>query len=258
MNTKKPKRDWGEEPERRLSWWVFALCGMGMAASLYALLVIFVPSFVPEILPDKRYQVWRTEMAGNVLWIPALYYSPAIYEAKTDDVLLRALYPDLGIVKDSDGLYRRNEQFKIIRMLVSRVRSNVPLEIVINDRIDRYETNNNKGVQYGLEYLTQMPNNPKDWGELWIEMDGEKKMSFIDCDKVGVGSIAIPQCSHQFILNGIFFDIGYDKKQLPNWKEIRDKSVALFEGFKTRPFDILPTKYPGKYVRDRKNYLERR
>lgn len=178
----------------------------------------------------------QTQIGKQIFLIPKVYLDDLQPKPIDDAVAMQVMYPDLKpLAESSQTLWRKGEWYKNIDLNFYNRNTVKPLKELLKSRIERFEVYRVVGKEYELIYRTQNADNPKDWGELWIEDDN---VSHIRCGKQTVldnGNKTSPQCHHNFLWKDQFVDLGYDKRLLPHWKEIKTNVIRILEGFEVAP-----------------------
>jgi len=174
--------------------------------------------------------VWYWNINGVDLWIPRDYFEPKYVNPHEEDFSLEAKHDDFSPVNTTKLLTPD------VRIAIANPRYYKPIDETLGLMVEDFEAVVDKGTQYGLTYLTQKPDNPKDWGEIWVEKKDGKLISFIECDKT---KPIVPQgitiCNQRFMHDGMYIELGFDKRQLSEWRYFKDRSIALIDSFRTKP-----------------------
>jgi len=176
--------------------------------------------------------IWYWNVAGVDLWIPRDYFEPKFVNASEEDFGLAVRHDDFSAVN------MKNRSNTDINIGIANPKYYKPIDESFKLYMGSFETQLNKGQQFGLTYFTKKPGNPKRWGEIWLEKSGERIESFITCSQ----DMPFDQCTQNFMYGPLHIVVWYDKRLLPEWKKIEEKTIQLIESFKIKPTGYLSIK----------------
>jgi hypothetical protein len=191
---------------------------------------------VPEAkVPVPSEDIVQTIIAGQTFRIPKNYLYKSNPEPVDDSAMILVMYPDFKPPTERpNDLWKRGEWYRNIRILFADLKTMKSLDTILKNRIARLETSRIIGEEYGLIYQTQEEENPKDWGELWVEQEGYP--AYIECSSPKSGN-PILRCKHVMNWKNLYIHLSYDKKFLPHWQAIKDNVIRILEEFEVESSD---------------------
>ena len=140
-------------------------------------------------------------------------------------------------------MWKDGDQHNYVMFPIYKLNPELTYSEHIQNRIKLLSAFETVGTEYGLIHLTQPDGYVKDIEDVWVERNGSENISYITCDDDNI--VPVPQCSHEMITNGVYVSVSYEKKNLPNWKEIQRGVVELIQSFKAEDTarDLLFQKY---------------
>ena len=212
------------------------------------ILVVAIGFSVPQLIKTNRGsspQIIQARLGNVDLYIPKDYVRFGHTSIGTESALIQAWYPGAtpvpGKGDNSTELWRQGLWGNNIRILLH---SNPNIPLWENDRIlkslERLNATLMVGQEYGLLHKTQPEGKVQDAYDVWLEMNGNKIISYITCSDEWDREWYYPQCSHYIELGyqdagkRVRAHISYDRRLLPEWKTIKDNVGAMFESFESQ------------------------
>ena len=217
---------------------MFKISGIIVSATLLILLLIGF------LAPNKNYErlvqnIHKANVGGHELFIPKGYMSTSHSSAGGESGSIDTYYPGSApILRGPSDLWKEDKWYKNVSILFYDLYRNGSrdFEKDAQNGLQGFESHFRAtkivGNQYGLIYQTQPDNIKNDLDELWIERDGDRLISFINCGKK-ISERTTPQCTHYFRDGWFSYQILYDKRLLPEWKMIQTNVLALMQSFRS-------------------------
>lgn len=194
------------------------------------LFVFIAPSCSPAGDNDH---VIHYKMGNHDLYIPQVYVHFSHTSVGHESGLIQAYYPGAApVLKDPGILLDEHKWFKNVLILFDDIdqMSDFNFTRGFEATEDLTKANTIASYEYGLIHQTQPDGLKKDSDDIWVERDGQKLISFIQCSKKYASGV-IPQCTHKTHDKDFLYTITYDKRLLPQWKLIRTNVFALMQSF---------------------------
>lgn len=162
---------------------------------------------------------------------------------KEGEISIEMIQPEfLPLQKTSSQMWKDGDQTKYISTSANEQRLKEGFSSYVNTRLGHFYAHKELGSEYGLAHFTQPEGYVQDWADVWVERKGKENISYITCDD---NSVPVPQCTHALEIGTIYAQIHYDKRDLPDWKNIQTGVVELIQSFKSEDTarDALLQKY---------------
>jgi hypothetical protein len=172
---------------------------------------------------------------GVDLWVPVAYFKTMIPPpGEQDAALLITLHPEFEPLKESQArIWEKGEWHRHVMILILSLSGKKTINELFTSLSQAFDATELQGIEYGLNAYSQ-PKGIVNARELWLEGDESAPVSLIVCSKQE-GETSHPQCTHYIKHAQLEYNISYDKKLLPHWREIRDKTNDLISRFKLPP-----------------------
>ena len=185
-------------------------------------------------------------------FIPKEYFKQGIANFNGGTISLQMIQPEfLPIQKSHSQMLQDGEHTKLIRVLANEQRSFRDFSDNISDQIDHLKAYEQVGIEYGLVHLKQPKEEVQDFWDMWIEREGKRNISYIYCNDDN--SVPFPQCTHSMREQGVYIQVHYDKRNLPDWKKIQAGVVNTMRSFKGADTarEILFNKYQDYHLNNK-------
>lgn len=186
-------------------------------------------------VPSPKNKIIKKHIGEKIYYIPKGYFKlkDQAKDGEEKSIYVWAMYPNFSPLPASPTTLRREGVwFNNILILASFIenpkKSNKHLESVIK-RNKATETSKDKYLGLIHKHQSKETFDPS-WDDIFIEMKDEEIISFISCGHKD-SEITVPQCQQKLWLGNFMTSISYNKKLLPHWKEIKDKTIGLLESF---------------------------
>lgn len=176
------------------------------------------------------------KIANQSLCVPAEYLHPKEKQSNANDndmLYLQVMGPDLKPLKKTETEYRRaKEWWQNLTMLIHETRYDGPLkDSWLNLQKDLRATVLT-GQEYNLNHYTQPPEAVQDMFDFWLEEDDTTVFTYIYCSEKK-SKLSIPHCTMVFRnQDNIIVSTSFNKRQLDQWKVIKNNMQDLLETFK--------------------------
>jgi hypothetical protein len=231
---------------KRLRSWVLVFLVFSIASSVIGIESGLYKKFNPvpyyvqarKLSKDPMAVKRQVRINGVDLWIPAAYYKSGHLPGKVQqkDVLLTVMYPSFTPLKERpQALLKKGMWFEHHVTFLIQDRS---VMISVQDKhkslVSFLDATYPRGEKYGgPEYFTPPPDSRFDRGELYLDKDNNELVGLIRCN--GDDDGPNPQCSYQLWHQHFLYQMNFDKDLLPQWNDIKKKTLALTEQFKRNP-----------------------
>lgn len=228
--------------------------GHKKTARLLPIFGLFWPIILLAILSNDRVQDFREDtlknredaytitkhvrVSGVDYDIPTGYFRSKGYtEAKS--IYLNIMWPDFSPLPRSERyIFRKGQQEQIIRLTASAPMTMISLEKVAQMYKKTTHRTILAGHQFDLEFYDLFDRKEIGQGELHIGRDeNDQIIAVLNCGDDyftinGKPSKNNPSCTHYFNDRQLTYKITYAKLYLKDWKEIQQKTQALFKEFR--------------------------
>lgn len=198
-------------------------------------LCLCLAACVPEknnSLSSKNTRIIEGQINDVTYFIPENYFVPTSKSILHDSFYLRAIYPQFApITIDMQTLWDLNLQHRKIDILAQYAPNALPPDQFVKSVIDgTWKAYEIVGEEYGLIHQTQPEGYNQDNHDMWIEKKDRSYVSYVNCSKK-LSEISVPHCSDHFFKDGFHVKVNFDKRLLPEWKIIREKTIDLIDSF---------------------------
>lgn len=153
-----------------------------------------------------------------------------------DGIYIHIMYPNFSPPEKSTiDIWKQGNEINYIRVLAQHYPKKKANEAELLENFitweDAYEIS---GSEFGLLHRTQPDGYVKDKKDIWIEERNGSIRSIFMCSEKLIET-DVPQCSqHYHLRDDMQLKVTFDKRLLPNWREIDSGVRALFDSFKAR------------------------
>lgn len=246
--------------------WVFLIVSF-ISMALHGLRLVyfkFNPKSPAEIVQQHAkdpYKITKHVRVSGVDYdIPAGYFADMVpYATESLNIYLIVMKPDFIILPKSESkLWHEGLQDQVLRIL-----AHDPKHIKnMDDWAEVFfqqtgHTTPSKKV-FGLQSYSLSVGEKERWsGEPYTERKDGRYVTVIQCTNASF--IKNPGCAHYFTDGYLRYEINYRAQYLENWKEIEEKTSALFKKFriaaKNKQFDkvVIQPERIDRLLADRRN-----
>ncbi len=206
----------------------------------FLLLLVYLPLLMgclPEAdnIPKTKEDI--KIISGNLgkekFFIPKAYFKKGMADFEDGTISLQMIQPEfIPLIKNTQQMWKDGEQVKYISILANEQRSFNNFSKNIKDQIDFLEVFETVGLEYDLIHLKQPKGYVQDKWDVWVETKDKENISYITCSEKIIPA-DIPQCTHAMRASGIYIQINYDKRNLPEWKKIQNGVLEAFDSFRS-------------------------
>ena len=188
-----------------------------------------------EINAAKRPAINIFEIEGQHYCVPKQYAHPNAKASSTPPIYLNVLTPDLNPMEYGIGYYvDRGEWWTKVSILVNKIISDLPYSMKWAKNQKTYSATVFVAEEYGLKHFTQPPEANQDNFDFWIEEKEGSIKNIISCSDQLTDNY-IPHCRMGFRTSNLYYSISFNKRQLPDWRAIKNNSIALIEDWRCNP-----------------------
>lgn len=199
-----------------------------------------------EISTAKRPKINIFEIEGQHYCVPKQYAHPNAKASSTPPIYLNVLTPDLNPMEYGIGYYvDRGEWWTKVSILVNKIISDLPYSMKWEKNQKTYSATIFVAEEYGLKYFTQPPEANQDNFDFWIEEKDGSVKNIISCSDQLTDKY-IPHCRMGFRTSNLYYSISFDKRQLSDWRTIKNNSIALIESWRCHPKNFISTERKGE------------
>jgi len=177
--------------------------------------------------------IYKKFISGSEYCVPRSYLRSGS-DDKSESLLLYVVFPEMK--PDTDGYYSQEEGgigYNRLKVLILSQKDMRPLEEVAEERKEFLQVKSVATDTEGLNFFKQPENASNDSGDLYTEEKEGRLLSYIACSKE-ITSISVPQCVQSRFYKNLSLQITYDKRLLPEWKSMDDKTTDLIDSFKCK------------------------
>ena len=193
------------------------------------------PAFAADEDEHKLYEL----TAGDVtLTIPRTYTAP-IYKVSKGGVWLYLSLPDFKPMEVGKGeLNEVLDRGEAVGVSILKTPDYKNKEIAATSALKKNKADSKVGDSGGLVHYNQSDALYAANADVWI--DKSDKYSYIVCsdpeNAKGAGRKSIPTCSHYIYRDDFYILLYYNKPLFSDWRAMKDKTLALYQGFKDGAF----------------------
>lgn len=246
--------------------WVFLIVSF-ISMALHGLRLVyfkFNPKSPAEIVQQHAkdpYKITKHVRVSGVDYdIPVGYFADMVPYATEDlNIYLIVMRPDFTILPKSESkLWHEGRQGEVLRILADDPKhiKNMDYKAKFIFKQTGYSTPSKK--VFGLQSYSLSTGEKERWrGEPYTSMEEGKYKTVIEC--TNDSSIKYPMCAHYFTDGYLRYKINYRAQYLENWKEIEEKTSALFKKFriaaKNKQFDkvVIQSERIDRLLAERRN-----
>ena len=186
-----------------------------------------------EAVSQEEIEVVKGEIAGQAYYVPKSYFKFSNRYFTDDNINLQFMNPDFQPLSGTlQNLWEKREYYKNVSVLANSVPKPIGAHKFANVRIESLKATEIVGEEYGLIHQKQPKEEIQDFEDVWLEEKGGEYLSIIECSEKIIES-AIPQCSYHLYWESFHIAVDFDKRLLPEWKKIKNNTLALLESFKS-------------------------
>lgn len=168
------------------------------------------------------------KLAGKNFCVPEKFsFMEGLPGKSGTSVLIAAQYPSFEpLEKAPKEIFKSGQQEKIVRILLTAQNRFAPMtEFVeeIKSSLTPFPAKDNFGLSYYAYDII-------DRGEYFFEFQNEEGKSVTKCTFKASEEL-VPQCNYQGQNDSLHYSISFDRRLMPFWKEIREKTYALVSSF---------------------------
>lgn len=191
---------------------------------------ILILSFVifKKAIKDSN-KVIHVQLGTNNLFIPRLYFDdPFIIEKTAIRLIVKNTHFEPFTTPQKD--FRNNPEK--IRIMVELHPKKLGMDDTAKNMVNSLKASSFVEAKYGLVHQKQPEDEVQDFRDIWLDEENGKYVSLITCsDKLS--DVSVPQCTQYLDYKNLRIENSFDKKLLPQWKAIKNRTLALFTDFET-------------------------
>lgn len=183
---------------------------------------------------DKGFDVVKGEIGGEYYYVPKDYFKIKGRYFADNNIYLIAMYPDFTpLTKKPQELWEEKQWYRNLRIIGFKGNLSIDFDEFAKKNIENLKAYETIGEEYGLIHNKQPEPYVQDHYDIWLEKQDEKYTTFITCTEQLTES-SVPQCKQHFFLDeNLRLRISFDKRLLPHWKNIKEKTIKMFESFES-------------------------
>ena len=201
--------------------------------NLRLIALLFSRVFIIGCLPEFReWREYTIKVGSTTFQFPEEYLLRSHLRNEVErTVALAVVYPEFVPQKTNERLLRRQgRMFDGITILISETSKYQSLKSMREIYSETQNVTQRMGIKHSLEVYASA-SNPTSGPEIYVEAAGDQpEKGWIKC--IGVNYTVNPQCSAFYWFGDYYIEIGYDMDWLPEWRRIKNESIALIEKFK--------------------------
>lgn len=197
------------------------------------LILFFIPALLTACIPSPpKDEIVHGVVGGSQYFVPKVLFILPNRHLQDDGIYIRTMYPDFTpVLEEQIDLLRKGEWYRNIRILASARGSNISFDEFAKGMQGHFKAFEYVSTEYGLLHHKQPEGYVQDHSDVWLEEVDGKYVSYISCSETTLKN-DISRCSQNFFLKeGLRLKVSYNKKLLPYWKDIKDKTLELFKSF---------------------------
>lgn len=182
---------------------------------------------------NDNVEIIQTHLDDHQFFVPKAYLHRRGKILDTS-ILLSAMFPEfVPIQDDPQNLWKQGEWHKNVDVQIRNVPKPAGAKESAKITVNSLKALEISSVEYGLIHQTQPKDVTSDLWDVWLEkgQDGEV-FSYTTCTEK-LTQESVPQCSHHMYWNKFHVQTDFDKRLLPEWKKIKDNTLALLESFRS-------------------------
>lgn len=207
---------------------------VGIRMWLSLIVVLFVTGCNPSEKKEQQPRaivIKQGDIDGKTYYVPESYFVLK-GDGISNGIYVRAMYPEFSpVLDDSRKLWKEKQQYKKIRVLAKRRKSNIDFDDFAKGTIKNLRVYEVVGDEYGLIHRKQPEGYVQDHDDMWLEKSNDNYHSYITCSEKIIKA-DVPHCKLQVFYKSQFrIKATFNKVLLPHWKIIKSNVLEMFESF---------------------------